>query len=98
MAERCGQNSCVGRDDLDPVLLFDSAGKLVRSFGAGLINWPHGIHVDREGNVWIADARGEGNRGHQVHKFSDQGKLLMSLGKPGVAGTGTDDCMLNCPS
>ena len=56
VAERCGQNSCVG-SDLDPVLLFDTNGKLVRSFGKGLVNWPHGIHVDFEGNVWLVDGR-----------------------------------------
>ncbi len=56
VAERCGQNSCVG-SDLDPVLLFDKDGNLVRSFGKGMINWPHGIHVDRDGNVWVVDGR-----------------------------------------
>jgi sugar lactone lactonase YvrE len=56
VAERCGQNSCVG-SDLDPVLLFDKDGNLVRSFGKGMVNWPHGIHVDRDGNVWIVDGR-----------------------------------------
>ena len=56
VAERCGQNSCVG-SDLDPVLLFDATGTLVRSFGKGMVNWPHGIHVDHDGNVWIVDGR-----------------------------------------
>ena len=90
VAERCGENICTGHDDLDPVLLFDAQGNVVRSFGKGLIVWPHGIHVDREGNVWIADARGEGAKGHQVHKFSPEGRLLMSLGKAGMAGNGRD--------
>ena len=96
VAERCGANTCVGKDDVDSILLFDTDGNLVRSFGAGLIVWPHGIHVDKQGNVWIADARGEGNRGHQVHKFSAEGELLMSLGKAGVAGDGDD--VFNQPS
>jgi len=56
VAERCGQNSCVG-STLDPILLFDRDGNLLRSFGRGLINWPHGIHVDFEGNVWVVDGR-----------------------------------------
>ncbi len=96
VAERCGANTCVGKDDVDSILLFDTDGNLVRSFGAGLIVWPHGIHVDKQGNVWIADARGEDNRGHQVHKFSAEGELLMSLGKAGVAGDGDD--VFNQPS
>lgn len=93
VAERCGANLCVD-SELDPVLLFDASGKLVRSFGAGLIAWPHGIFVDADGNVWIADAVGyapvpEG-WGHVVYKFSPEGELLMTLGKKGVAGSGED--------
>jgi DNA-binding beta-propeller fold protein YncE len=34
-----------------------SQGKEIRSFGGGMFVWPHGIHVDREGNVWVTDAR-----------------------------------------
>lgn len=90
VAERCGQNSCVGREELDPILQFDTDGKLLKSFGAGLITWPHGIHVDYDGNVWVTDARGEGNRGHQVWKFNADGDVLMRLGKPGMAGDGND--------
>lgn len=96
VAERCGENTCVGHEDLDNIFLFDAEGKMLRSFGAGLIVWPHGIHVDSAGNVWVTDARGEGNRGHQVHKFSSDGELLMSLGKAGVAGAGMD--VFNQPS
>jgi len=90
-AERCGGNgNCLETPDMDPVFLIDPDGNVVRSFGAGLIVWPHGIHVDPEGNVWIADARGDEDRGmgHQVHKFSPEGELLMSLGQPGLAGKG----------
>lgn len=93
VAERCGANLCVD-SDVDPVLLFDLEGNLVRSFGAGLIAWPHGIYVDKDDNVWIADAVGyvpvpEG-WGHVVYKFSPEGELLMTLGQRGVAGAGKD--------
>jgi DNA-binding beta-propeller fold protein YncE len=90
-AERCGGNgNCLDTPDIDPVFLIDANGRVVKSFGAGLIVWPHGIHVDQQGNVWIADARGDSDRGkgHQVHKFSSDGELLMSIGQPGVAGKG----------
>ena len=90
VAERCGQNSCVGRDGISPILLFDSSGNLTETFGDGMFVWPHGIHVDHEGNVWVTDGRGEGGRGHQVFKFSPSGDLLMTLGTPGVAGDGPD--------
>ena len=124
VVERCGVNSCVadaptGRmSPLDPILHYDADGRLIRSFGAGLLVGPHGIFVDRDGNVWVTDyqdnaprpARGaaggaaggagaaggqaQGRRGaggplpgatvgHQVYKFSPDGKILMTLGKPG---------------
>ena len=61
VAERCGQNSCFDRAagkmwDLPTVLKFDSTGKLVKSFAAGMMVFPHGIHVDRDGNIWVTDA------------------------------------------
>src|SRR4029077_11683831 len=48
VAERCGVNSCLDRatgkmSDLPTVLKFDSTGKLVKSFGAGMLIFPHGI-------------------------------------------------------
>ena len=89
VAERCGVNNCAG-SNLDPVLKFDSAGKLVKSFGAGLVISPHAISIDRDGNVWVVDctctARGAtvpAGQGHQVYKFDQDGKLLMTLGKAG---------------
>jgi sugar lactone lactonase YvrE len=93
VAERCGTNLCVG-SDVDPVLLYDLDGNFIKSFGAGLITWPHGMYVDVDDNVWIADAVGyapvpEGI-GHTIMKFSPDGELLMRLGKEGVAGDGTD--------
>ncbi len=87
IAERCGQNSCVGRDGLAPVLLYDPSGRWVRGFGEGLFVWPHGIYVDADGNIWVTDADGDGQRGHQVFKFSPEGDILMTLGEAGVAGT-----------
>jgi sugar lactone lactonase YvrE len=136
VAERCGGNSCLDRatgtmSQVPSVLKFDASGKLLASFGQGLLIFPHGIHVDREGNVWVTDgqdnaptpARGGGggaaaagaapaagappaggaaaapaagrgpatapranpaaSKGHQVFKFSPEGKLLLTLGKAG---------------
>lgn len=99
IAERCGANLCVD-SDVDPVMLFDMDGNVVRSFGSGMITWPHGIFVDADDNVWIADAVGYApvpdGVGHTVMKFSPDGELLMRLGKEGVAGDGTD--VFNKPS
>jgi DNA-binding beta-propeller fold protein YncE len=89
VAERCGANTCAG-SSLPAVLLFDEAGRLTTSFGAGMFVFPHGIHVDRSGNVWVTDARGGEGKGHQVFKFSGDGRLLLTLGKPGIAGAEPD--------
>ena len=107
VAERCGANSCWDQmagtaSPLDVVLKFDASGNLVTSFGAGMFVFPHGIHVDRQGNVWVTDGQDNLPRrprgaaadaplpappakiiGHQVYKFSPDGKLLLALGKPG---------------
>jgi len=69
-------------------LLFSQSGELIKSFGKNIFVWPHGIYVDKENNVWVTDARGESGIGHQVHKFSPDGKLLMSLGTKGKSGKG----------
>ena len=90
-AERFGYE-CLD-SDLDPVLKFDLQGKVVESFGGGMFIWPHGIDVDRDGNVWVTDAVSAartpaGTRGHQVFKFSPDGDVLMTLGTAGAPGDG----------
>ncbi len=101
--DRCSPGTtpgCLGTK-ANPVHHFDESGKEIRSFGGAMFVWPHGIHVDRDGNVWVTDARaaspddlkkfpGEGNKGSVVVKFSPDGKVLMTLGKPGVRGNPPD--------
>ncbi len=101
--DRCSPGTvpgCLG-SKANPVHLFDATGKEVRSFGGGMFVWPHGIHVDKDGNIWVTDARlpgaeelkkypGEAPKGSAVYKFSPDGKLLMTLGKPGVKGNPPD--------
>jgi sugar lactone lactonase YvrE len=89
VAERCGVNNCQN-SSLDPILHFDANGKLLKSFGGGLMIAPHGIYIDREDNVWVTDCSCTGGmpvegKGHQVFKFSKDGKLLLTLGKAGGA-------------
>jgi len=88
--ERCGANSCAG-SEVDPILEIDQkTGAILRHFGKGLFVEPHGLSVDKDGNVWVTDGEGKDGKGHQVFKFSPDGKVLMRLGKAGVAGTGLD--------
>ena len=93
--ERCGADTCVG-STVDPVMKLDGNGKILANFGGGLVNWPHGFYVDRAGDVWITDGRGENGKGNTVIKFSPQGKVLLALGKPGQAGNGPG--MFDMPS
>ena len=74
---------------VDPIFKFNRhTGEVLANFGGGVMVTPHGIHADHEGNVWVTDfaVNQDGNKGHQVHKFSADGRLLMSLGIPGQAG------------
>src|SRR5262245_19838050 len=89
VGERCGANTCAGKMDA-PILQFDPSGKLLRSFGAGMFIFPHGMHIDRDDNIWVTDGQGRDGKGHQVFKFSPEGKVLLTLGKAGVAGNGPD--------
>ena len=86
---RCVANSCAGRTE-PPILKFDAGGKLLKSWGEGLFIFPHGAFVDRDGNLWVTDAGGADGKWHQVFKFSPDGKVLMTLGKAGVSGSGPD--------
>jgi sugar lactone lactonase YvrE len=93
--DRCGAQTCAG-SNIAPIQKFDATGRLVVSFGSGLVNWPHGLGTDGDGNVWVTDGRAGNGKGQTVLKFSPDGRVLMTLGKPGVAGDGHGE--LNGPS
>lgn len=93
--ERCGAGTAGGgpvdcdNNPVDPVFKFDRrTGKVLANIGKGVMVTPHGIHVDKDGNVWIADFANnkEGTKGQQVHKFSAKGDKLLSLGIAGKPG------------
>jgi sugar lactone lactonase YvrE len=72
------------------IIEFDPSGKLVKSFGTGMFVQAHGMTIDRDGNIWVTDAQSKDGKGQQVFKLSPDGKVLMTLGKPGVAAEGPD--------
>jgi sugar lactone lactonase YvrE len=90
VVHRCFENSCAGRPE-PPILKFDPSGKLLKSWGSGAYIFPHGLHVDDQGSVWVTDAQGSGGIGHQVFKYDRDGKLLLTLGVAGRQGAGGSD-------
>ena len=100
--DRCGTNSCAS-SNLDPILKIDPQGNVVTAIGGGLFLFPHGIHVDRDGNIWVTDAQGPSpnnpdtaGRGHVAIKLSPEGEVLLTLGRPGSPGDGRGP-LLNTP-
>ena len=73
-----------------PILEFNQAGRLIKSFGTDMFVQPHGMTIDRDGNVWVTDSQTKDGKGGQVFKFSPDGKVLMTLGKAGVAAETND--------
>ena len=75
----------------DQLVVFDPQGKYLRSWGKGMFTRPHGLRIDRDQNVWALD-----DAGHQIFKFTRDGKLLQTWGikdKPG-----NDDKTFNRPT
>jgi hypothetical protein len=97
-----GDATCVNRGDANPPILeFSPAGRLLRSFGVGLFAHPHGFSVDQDGNIWTTDTNDEETvlgmpakdatgvtLGQVVLKLSPEGQVLLTIGTPGVRGTG----------
>jgi DNA-binding beta-propeller fold protein YncE len=67
----------------DPtVFVFDGrTGVPLAIWGGNRFALPHSLTVDEQDNVWVTDVAL-----HQVFKFSQDGKLLLTLGERGVAG------------
>src|SRR5262245_342726 len=64
-----------------PLLEFNKDGSFVKAFGEGRYVRPHGLRLDREGNIWTTDVNG-----HTVTKMSPNGEVQLTLGTKGQAG------------
>jgi hypothetical protein len=63
-----------------PMIVFDKEGRFLNAWGEGVFKGPHGIFIDRDDHLWLAD-----DKDHTVHKFTTDGKKLMTLGESGKA-------------
>ena len=99
-----GETSAIAADGKGQVIVmtrnaphfrvFTTDGKFVKSWGEdGLFKQAHSVHFDRDGFIWATDPND-----HVVHKFSAGGKLLMTLGKKGVAGDNASHDTFNRPN
>jgi sugar lactone lactonase YvrE len=74
-----------------PVQVYTTRGELVRSWGQGQFREPHQVRIDAQGFVWLADSGL-----HVVQKYTQEGKLLLTLGTSGEPGD--DTTHLNRPT
>lgn len=84
---RCSSDTCIDRTE-PPLLKFDPSGNLLMTWGEELLVWPHGFHLDGEGNIWLTDGASHEGRGNQVFKLSPDGEVLMTIGTAGATGDG----------
>ena len=75
----------------ETVTLLDPSGNRLGGWGAGLFIMPHGLSLDRDGNVWVTDVGA-----HQVRKFTPDGRLTLTLGEWRKAGN--DSSHFNRPT
>ena len=79
-------NSFIFNRGAHPLLVFDPDGAFIREIGQGHFSKPHGLRIDRHGNIWTTDINN-----HLVLRFSPQGKITMVLGMKNKAGSGWFD-------
>lgn len=108
IADRCAlaQGACSKPENRanNPIMKFDSSGNIVKSFGANMLADPHGITVDKDGNIWTADGGPPDGcevagapAGNKLRKWSPDGKLLMTISGPvnGRPFTGLNDVVIS---
>jgi DNA-binding beta-propeller fold protein YncE len=97
-----GDATCLNRGGANPPILeFSPDGRLLTSTGVGLFAKPHGFTVDKDGNLWATDTNDQetilgmparnahgAQLGQTVLKLSPAGRVLMTIGTPGVGGIG----------
>ena len=60
-----------------PMVVLDREGNFITSWGEGLFNRAHGLHIDADDNLYCTD---DGD--HTVRKCTTDGKVLLTIGIP----------------
>lgn len=66
--------------DEHPLSVFDREGNYLRGWGEGVFTRPHALHVGLDEAIYCTD-----DTGHCIRKYTLDGKLLMTIGTPGVS-------------
>jgi len=61
-----------------PMVVLDSDGNVLTTWGEGLFHRPHGLHIGPDGALYCTD---DGD--HTVRKCTPEGKVLLEIGIPG---------------
>mgnify|MGYP003650496883 FL=1 len=61
-----------------PMIVFDRDGNFLRSWGEGVFNRAHGVHIASDDTLYCTD---DGD--HTVRKCTSEGEVLMTIGIPG---------------
>lgn len=77
------------------VRVFTRDGRFVRSFGDGSLAFQsaHSVTIDPQGFFWVTDSAA-----HTVHKLTPEGRVLLTLGKKGMAGANASRDLFNQPN
>jgi streptogramin lyase len=75
--------------------VFARDGTFIKPFGneEGLFESAHSVTIDAQGFLWVTDSAA-----HVVHKLSPDGRVLMTLGKKGMAGNNASRDLFNQPN
>jgi hypothetical protein len=79
-----------------PIIELDPSGRVVKTWGDNQFVWPHGFRIDKDGFLWVTDARAQGGRGQQILKIAPDGKIVMTIGTAGA--TGESPTLFNGPA
>ena len=77
----------------NPMMVFDTAGNYIETWGAGDFIRPHGVHVCPDGDLLLVD-----DAGHDLKKVSTDGEVRWSVGTHGQPAPWQEGSPFNRPT